>query len=382
MRLLFPDFKRTDNNPAQHNHNSYDFYNCSAWNDVEKIRRLLNKWFLNFPDDEKEELITRFKKSFSSAFYELFLFNLFLNQGFEIEIHPEVPDSNKRPDFLISKNDTEIYVEAKEATDKTESQLAHENKLSTLYDSLDKIKSHNFLLHLKNITLLSSNQPSMSAIVKQIYQKLDTLDPDEATMRLNKFGLDGLPQLNIQTEDVELEMAFIPIDREHRNKEGKFIGIYPIKTSIGGSEDSIKKSFSKKCNRYGKLDKPFMIAINAMGRKFTGKYDAENAIWGTAALRYNDNPEEDEMVRINDGLFYGERGPIHKNASAVLITKIMPFNIHVSEYWSAVNPLANNPIDMSLFSFKYQFVQNLSVENIEGKTIGEILKIDRDWLDM
>lgn len=380
MKQLFPSFKRTDIEPANHNHNSYDFFNQCAWKDVENVRRLLNKWFSDIPEEEKEELFNRFKKTFSSAFYELFLYNLFLYQGFKIKVHPKIPNSNKKPDFLIIKNDIEIYVEAKEATDKSESKEALENKLNTLYDSLNKINSQNFLLHVKKANILSIKQPSAKAIIKKIYQMLDTLDPDEATVRLKKYGLDGLPQLNILNSELELEMGFIPIDKEHRHETGRFIGMYPISSYWGGSEGAIKKSFKKKCNRYGALEKPYIIAINAMGKKFSGYYDAENAIWGTAALRYNDNPEEDQMVRMNDGLFYGDQGPIHKNASAVLITKIMPFNIHVSEYWSAVNPFANNPIDMSLFSFKYQYVNNLMIRNMDGKTIGEMMNIEKDWL--
>lgn len=364
-----------------HNHNSYEYYNKSARNDIENIRKVLNDWFDKLPDNEKPELRQRFNKSFSSAFYELFLYNLFLNQGFEIQIHPKVPNTEKRPDFLICKNGQEIYVEAKEAKDESEYERSQKNRLNTVYDTLDKIKSRNFLLHIKSINIKTHDQPRTKELVKEINNELNSLDPDRALISFESGGLDSLPELKINNEQLEIDMSFVPKDRDKRHECEKFIGIYPMNTHVGGTEPSLRKSFEKKCNRYGELDKPFIVAINALGKWFSGEYDAENTIWGSIALSYTDNPNEDKLIRVKDGLFLHNKGPVHRNASAVLITNIMTFNIAVSNYWFGINPFANNTLDTKDFLLGYQYIKDSTIQTNNNMTIAEIFQIESNWLE-
>ena len=115
MNNLFDSTERIYLEAARHNENVYDYYNTSARTDIAIIRNTLENRFLNYPENEKKELKNRFKKDFDSAFYELFS-----KLGYEITIHPDLPSSPKRPDFLICRNDLEIYVEAKVVTNKTD----------------------------------------------------------------------------------------------------------------------------------------------------------------------------------------------------------------------------------------------------------------------
>jgi len=115
MNELFELRDRLYLGPANHNENTYNFFCQSGRESVSRIRQTLNFWFLNYSEKGKNELRQRFKKSFSSAFFELFIHELFRCQGFEIEIHPALIDSLKRPDFLIKKDRVEAYIEVKEA---------------------------------------------------------------------------------------------------------------------------------------------------------------------------------------------------------------------------------------------------------------------------
>lgn len=99
MEKLFDDTTEVIDGPSKHNTNPYDYYQKSSRKDVNKVRKLLESWFSEFPQKEKKELKGRFKKEFYTAFYELFLFNLFKNQGFEIEIHPTLKSSTKNLTF-------------------------------------------------------------------------------------------------------------------------------------------------------------------------------------------------------------------------------------------------------------------------------------------
>src|SRR5205085_11801772 len=121
---LFEEKRRSHQGPASHNENPFDFYDRSARAEIAAMRNYLNKWFGDYPEFEQAELKARFMTSFSPAFFELFLYKLFQEQGFEIQIHPQIEGTRRRPDFLIRKLEHQIYVEAKEAKDTTEAQEA------------------------------------------------------------------------------------------------------------------------------------------------------------------------------------------------------------------------------------------------------------------
>ncbi|HLW33809.1 MAG TPA: hypothetical protein VKX40_16225 [Aequorivita sp.] len=106
--------------PADNNENSFNYYHKSTRKDILIIRETIESWFLSFPDSEKIELKNRFDKDMDSAFFELFLYQMFKKLGFLITIHPELEDSNKRPDFLIEKDGVQSYVEAKVCYDKSQ----------------------------------------------------------------------------------------------------------------------------------------------------------------------------------------------------------------------------------------------------------------------
>src|SRR5690606_36952056 len=144
--VLFEDISHGSADPGLHNQNTYDYYCSSGRNDINKIRKVLNEWFAHYPENEKKELKNRFIKNFNSAFYELFLFSLFRIQGFDITIHPVLSGTLKKPDFLLSKDGFEFYLEAKVVNDKSHKEEAFERKRNEFYDSLSKTKICNFHL--------------------------------------------------------------------------------------------------------------------------------------------------------------------------------------------------------------------------------------------
>lgn len=350
---------------------------------VSIIRKTLNNWFRKYPDEEKNELKNRFKKEFSSAFYELFIFNLFKSQGFKIVIHPSVPNTTKRPDFQVSKYKKEFYIEAKIATGESKKQEALKRRINQIYDSLNTISSPNFFLRIDELILHSTLQPSTKAIRNIIETELKNFDPDEVTKIIQTSGYENKPKITFEDQSLTLIVSIIPKDPNFRNQESTPIGLYPSEAFWGGEEDSIKSSFTKKAKKYGKLDKPYLICINAIGKKFVGDYDVMNAIWGTTALPWSTNPDDgdEKLTRIKDGIFLSDSGPIFKNVSGILITHVMEFNIPNSNYWLFKHPFANKELDIKKLYLGYQYIEDRRINIIPGKTIGQILKIAPTWLD-
>lgn len=381
--LLFDRKIRTDLSESYHGENIYDCFDRSARTDITVIRRILNTWFRKYPKQEQNELKSRFKKTFSSAFYELFIHELFRTQKFKIEIHPEVPNSTKRPDFLMKKGNVEFYVESKETKNKSDAEAALENKINQLFNSINNIKSPNFFLKIEELKIKTEKQPSVRNFTNFIEKEFNKYKAEQVSQQIKEYGIETKPHFEYEDDNLKLSGSFIPRPETLKTDENyKFIGVYPHEVFVGGSEHYIKKSFIKKANRYGKLDKPFIICINAIGDKFTGKFDVENAIWGSLAFSWTDNPEDkdEKLMRMKDGIFYCEKGSINKKTNGVLVTNIFSFNIANSSYWFAKHPFSTEKLDFEIFDLSYYFVKNGQIKYKNGKSIKEILKIKRYWL--
>lgn len=383
MEMLFSDKNRNNIDCAPHNHNTYDYYDSSAREDISIIRNKLNDWFSHYPDKEKQELKSRFKKTFSSAFYELFLFELFRLQGFKITIHPRLSNSDKCPDFLISKNSTEIYIEAKEIRDKTSEEEAKENRINQIYDSLEKIKTKDFFLDIKELNLKSEKQPAIKKYIKSIEHQLNKFDPDDITQLIEENGFDESPLIQIDDEDVSIKLSIVPKDSSERGTYNNPIGIYSITDSWEGPEDAIRKSFSKKAKRYGRLDKPYLICLNTSSN-FVVDSEINNTIWGTPALEsaIGHQGSVDKLVRLYNGIFSDKNSQTFKNVSGVLITNAMTFNIAICKYWLAKHQNADNILDFNNFDMSYQFAKDNKIWIKKGKSISDILNIKEDWIKL
>lgn len=247
MCKLFDDTERTFFGPSFHNEKSYDYYQRSARKDINIVREKLNEWFDDYQDSEKNELKKRFIKDFDSSFYELFLFTLFKNLGFTVNIHPTLQNTNKKPDFLIQKDNIEIYVEAKVVYDKSKEQMAYERKVNEIYDQLDKIICPGFLLHLDTLLLKTTKQPSTRKAIKHIQEEISKLDSESVTENLYSKGFEGIPVIEFENNDIHIIVKPIPTIKSAKEIEDKrALGMFPFESFWGGNENALKSSINEK----------------------------------------------------------------------------------------------------------------------------------------
>lgn len=381
MKLF--DFKtRTRLDPAKHIEDPYKFYDTSARKNITNIRKLLNKWFDNYPASEKSELKSRFVGSFYPAFFELFLYELFSRLEFQIIIHPKIENSKKRPDFLLRKDSLEIYVEAKESSDISSQAEKIQNREGYFYDSLNKVISPNFFLQVKKLDIKTHEQPSMKSINRKVEDWLSDLDPDILESKMIERDFDSIPLFRINNDKILIEIKPIPKSKKNRGKtNGRPIGIYPIKSFWGGSENSIRKAIERKINRYGKLTKPYLICINSTSFRGIDEEDILDAIFGTQVLSHNFTNNKSSIRREPDGLVYRNNRARNKKASAFFITNVLPHNLHVAKYWIYKHPFAKYDFDLAETNLTYHFIQNNEIQKLMGKEISEILTLSEDWLD-
>lgn len=380
---LFDDITRNDLDYSKNNENPYDFYNRSSRYQFVIVRELLNKWFSEYPDDEKNDLKNRFKKTFDSAFYELFLYQLFVNLGFQVQIHPKLLNSKKRPDFLIIKDNLEIYVEAKIDYDKSSNLIALERKISQFYDDLNKLKVKGFYFAISDLVLKNNSQPSAKKIIKFIEKEIEKLNPELIKQLLQENDFDQMFCFHFDDENLTIKITPFPVDKPLKDKfiENP-IGMFPFKSITDSGEQSMENSIKKKAKRYGKLDKPFIVCLNAINEKFPRSADFERVIWGVEALISLNKPETKSFnwTRKDDSIFFNNEKTTLENLSGVLITRVYPNSIPNSEYYLFKHPYSSNILDFNRLGLKYSYEKEDIIHRNIGDDFDKIFNIDKNWL--
>ncbi len=252
--LLFDDKIRTLEGPAGYNADVYKYYNDSARTEIGNVRILLEDWFSEYPDEEKQDLKSRFKVTFNPAFYELYIYILFKRLGFSLTIHPELPDTQKRPDYLAAKGEEILYVEVKHMTMLSQDEQSLERRKNTLLDSLNKVDASDFLLKLDAIIFKDGSQPSGKAIIRFFNEAVLAHDPDEYTDQLSKNGFQAMPKVIYDDDKVTIEVKLLPKSPLHRGTKSRSIAAHPSVTQIGNDSEDIIASLETKAIRYGHLN--------------------------------------------------------------------------------------------------------------------------------
>lgn len=125
MKLdLFQNIKGVDENRQ---HDKFKFLKNSV--QAFAMRNILNSWTEDFVDKDRK-FVREFQETFHSSFWEIFLYRLFVEAGFELD------QTHQMPDFII-KSPQGVYVEAVVANIK---ENGREEYARTLYDQYSMIK--------------------------------------------------------------------------------------------------------------------------------------------------------------------------------------------------------------------------------------------------
>lgn len=370
--------------PSDLNENLFNYLHKSNRRDIMIIREIIEGWFLSYPDSEKIELKNRFKKDVDSAFYELFLYEMFKKLGFIITIHPKLESSNKKPDFLIEKDGIQSYVEAKVCYDKSQDEMAFERRRNQFYDNLSKVKIKGFLLRIVELEFKSKRQPSVKELIPKIEEEVKNLDPTLITLEMKKKGFKGCLNIDFENQDFKIKIQPLPLKESQKNIISKNpIGMFPIETYWGGGEDSLRDSILKKAKRYGKFKNPYLICVNAIGEKITNRVDVENAIWGSLKYTYSDYKKFQNgiMSRETDGVFFNSGKKKLTNVSGVFISKVFPSSIPNAKYWLYENPFADYKFNFERINLICNYIDRKERFGVTGENLDEVFDISKQWLD-
>lgn len=377
MKLF--DADKTDYlGPRGNNQDAYDYYNRSSRVDIGKIRLQIEQWFQAYPEIEKEDLKNTFKNNFDAGFFELFLYTLFYRMGYKLTIHPAVPNSKKTPDFLLSGFGHEFYLEAKVSYYESEVERSSAKRLNSLYEMLDKADIKDFFIYLKFVEEKRKKQPSGKKIKQAIEARINSYDVEYLYEKMNNGEID-YPIYDIyEDDDIYIEYGPIPKSPEGLGKAAeRAIGVYGEQVKILENVDSLRRSLKMKSKRYSLLDKPYLIAINAIDMIALDANDVLDCLTGTTCF----NPElinetgQIQEFRKHDGFFTGQNDKgQNKNVSAAFITKITPWNWRDANYWIHENQKARHPISLRESSLITRFIDGSTIYRTNGQSFGRIIE--------
>jgi len=384
--MLFDNIIRQDQSPRGRAESLFSFLNRSPRQSLLEIRNLLEAWFFHYPLEHQGDLKVRFctddDLNHQSAFFELYMHQLLLKMDYEVDIHPEIKEVSKHPEFLVfQKGKPVFYLECTLAVGPKED-VAAKKRERIVYETLDKTHSPNFFLEIK-IIKYSKTPPSGAKWRRILEAKLSELDPDE--LQIEDKELDSLPKWTLKDKGWEVDFIPIPKSDEARGKPGiRPVGITWFGPLWVKDHIHIRNSINEKSTKYGDLDLPYIIAVNVISY-FLDDISIENALFGDEVITATRNPDgsfEHKPGRKRNGSWLGPKGPQNTRVSgAVIFDYLLWGNIEktISIFWH--NPWAKRPLSPGNWPLPQKKVdlQNGNIKRIKGKKPFEIFNLPVAW---
>lgn len=346
---LFDDVNRTFTGHARRSETTFTFLNRSARPDFAATRDVVEAMFASFPESGKTDLRARFRAAnaaHSGAFFELFLYTLLNRSGYAVNLHPSAGGPNsRRVDFEIQAGGKRLFIEARTLTTSQETSL-RDRLLAPVLDAIDEIVTPDFFLHVEvdgNLQKAIAIEP----IKRHLIAWLKSLDYDKVKAETTgEGGHRNCPTSKWVQDGCILEFTAWPKGTA-RGKPGRAIGMEFGGVFWNNTGQRLRKILSAKARRYGKLNTPYVIAVNVLDG-FMDDECALEALYGQEAvqfLTYPDGRRESKAIRQLNGLWRQHSGPRYTRVSGVLIaSRLRPWCMPQSRLTLYLNPWAEFPL--------------------------------------
>lgn len=349
---IFGSATRTDPSPSRHAESTYAFLSRVAGPVWDQCRALIDDWLAAYPVEGRASVAARLRSNddwvFTSAFWELYLHEMYRRDGWTIVIEPPIPGASTRPDFLVSKGESAYYVEARCMFPRGDRGGAA--RLQSVYDSLNTMDSGAFLLAVTPIQI-GSQSPPTGKLRRALESWLASLDPDAGDFSLQ----DDHPDRRFEWSWQDWQLLFFPIPRALRLRSsparrplGAFI---PAEAAFIDDITPLKEALSEKGSKYGYLDHPLVIAINTTSG-FHDEEDTMQVLYGQIGWRTNvEDPQAEATPVLTDDGYWGRPGrPCHPHVAGLLLAEGMHYGRvgrYAPVFWphpyttETIEPLAN-----------------------------------------
>lgn len=381
--MIFDEEERTDDSPMSRTEGDFAFLNRSARPEMQRVRDFLEMVLAEYEDEEdQKELIARLRSGdFHPAAFETILHGALIRLGYKVSCHPEVPDSEGRPDFKVEAADGShfIYVEASATSIRDGRDEGAETRKAVVYEAIERVENRSFFLDIS-----SSGDPATSPRIKRLRSELGRwlsgLDPDALRKEIAEHGHERAPRFTWEHDGLMLDITAFPKAAEKRTDDSRVIRSYGERGARSvDSWTPIRDRVMAKGNRYGKLDAPLIVAINT-GSFTLDKIDVMQALFGQEVSILS-GTEEPNMRREPNGAFLGPEGPRYTRISGVWVfNDINPYNITTRRHSVYLNPFAEHQCPDSVLDLPYHRVnEDNEMKFHQGFCLPCIFELEETW---
>lgn len=347
--MLFDEHERSFMGSAYYAESEYAYLNRSGRPAAGRVRSLMNKWYMEYPECSRADIRGRFQSNdpgqHVGALNELLLFALFRRLGYEVDVAPPGPSNISKPDFALASEVLPDFDLEATVSELPASERSRIRRANVLYDTINRIKTEDFMLMLGSWSGPDTNPPSR-VLRNKLQQWLDGLDVDKVASTSTR-RMDDFPTYHFNHEGWAVKVWAILQKEEFRGVPvdspiGGFLsGIHPLDTP-----DQIRRALEDKTTKYGLRDRPYVIAV-AFGKEnpFVRVCNLEAALFGSDKWLVHRDQGVIGRGRESDGIFWGPKGPRNTRVSGViLIRRLDAWGFANQEPIFMENPWAKHPL--------------------------------------
>lgn len=384
--MLFTERIRTDSTRKTNRESDFAFMDRSSRGEIDRVRVFIEALASRYPKEELPELVARVRSGndthFKSAIFELVLHEFLVRLGYTLQPHPELTNgSTSRPDFhVVGPEGGEFYLEAVLASAANDAGPAAEAMIGTTLDALSRATHANFMVAVEWEGAPYS-QPSGNRLRFAVQRWLDSLDPDAVQGQIDQHDLFSAPTFKWEHEEWRVLLRALPLKPERRGKSTTLIGVLDGGAGFIDEWTPIRDAVRFKGSKYGKLDKPLLVAVN-FDSFHLDPIDEMQALYGQEQFVFTmDRPEKEPRVeRAPNGAWQGKGGPQATRVSgAWLFNDLSPYTLASRRNTIYFNPWAAHPLPESLKKMPCAIADNGTVSWHPGATLRDVLELPEGW---
>lgn len=292
---------RTDATPRAHQESAYAFLDRAAGPRWERVRSELDSWFAQLPAAARADLRNRFAQhaelDHAGAFWELWVHEAHRRRGFDVTVNIGCEAGERRQDFVLAREHERCWLEATVVGGDSPLSFTARRLDEQLRDIVATVRAPRFSLALE-VVRYGACSPGRRRIVPPLERWLGELDPRELRAPVVK---------RLAFDDWVAEVEAIALDDALARPCGR---TQLVPRGVGGGPVNdvrpLRRKIKKKAARYGELDRPYLLAVLALG-DHVREHDVERALHGAGA--------HDHAV------WRGPGGPCNTRLSGVLVAR-------------------------------------------------------------
>lgn len=326
---LFSVRERTDDAPRARQEPAYTFLDRAAGTRWERTRRELDSWFARLPQAARADLRNRFAQDaeldHAGAFWELWVHEAHRRRGFEVTVNIGTEAGERRQDFVLARGRERCWLEATVVGGDSPLSFTERRLDEQLRDIVETVRAPRFSLALE-VVRYGACSPGRRRIVPPLERWLGGLDPRE--LRARRAAGVPAPVKRLAFDDFVIDVEAIALADDAARASG-CAQLVPRVAGGGAVNDvrPLRRKIKKKAARYGALDRPYLLAVLALGDAVR-EHDVERALLGAS--------ERDHAVWLGPG------GPCNTRLSGVLVARGLR-STAPTEAASAMPTLWQNP---------------------------------------